>query len=107
MDYSFLRPVVTGMRAARMPGSRPPMTPSMSAYHRPVTSSAMEAVKQAVDRARLQAMIDQPLIAGELYAALDSRDYAARSAVVTGSRAARIAGNSPPTKPINNAMTAP
>jgi hypothetical protein len=57
-----------------MPGSRPPMTPSMSAYHRPVTSSAMEAVKQAVDRARLQAMIDQPLPEHPAGAATRCRD---------------------------------
>jgi hypothetical protein len=77
----------------------------MSEWTRPVTSSCGVTVK---------ARLLWPLVGGQLPiggpwrpALQNSRDYAARSAVVTGSRAARTAGNSPPTKPINNAMTTP
>lgn len=33
----------------------------------------------------------------------DEQDYSSRSAVTTGSRAARIAGSMPPTRPISSA----
>jgi hypothetical protein len=60
IGYSSLRPVVTGILAARIPGNRPPRMPSMSEYQRPVTSSCGVTVNAHVSWLKLPKLKADP-----------------------------------------------